>query len=137
MTDTDVSGHPNDDEWYTRGLFWAAHRYIDEHLDSAVLDAEQIGKAIGCSRASVYRLFARRRTTVREYIQETRLRRSRWLLERAAPEIPIGTIAERCGFNDLSSFGKMFRRRYGLSPREFRRALDAADTAPTPAQPNR
>ena len=34
----------------------------------------------------------------------------------------IGEIAFAWGFNDLSHFGRTFRERYGLSPRDWRRS---------------
>lgn len=33
---------------------------------------------------------------------------------------PIAQIAQACGFPTLSNFGEQFRRRHGMSPREFR-----------------
>jgi AraC-like DNA-binding protein len=33
---------------------------------------------------------------------------------------PIAQIAQACGFATLSNFGEQFRRRYAMSPRDFR-----------------
>jgi len=33
----------------------------------------------------------------------------------------IGKIVEECGFSDCSNFGRIFKKKNGLSPREFRR----------------
>jgi len=33
---------------------------------------------------------------------------------------PVAELAQGCGFPTLSNFGEQFRRRYGMSPREFR-----------------
>jgi AraC-like DNA-binding protein len=33
---------------------------------------------------------------------------------------PIADVAESCGFPTLSNFGEQFRRRYGMTPRDFR-----------------
>lgn len=33
----------------------------------------------------------------------------------------IAEIAQGCGYGSLSNFGEQFRRRYGVSPREYRR----------------
>jgi AraC-like DNA-binding protein len=35
---------------------------------------------------------------------------------------PVAEVAQGCGFPTLSNFGEQFRRRYGISPREFRAA---------------
>lgn len=34
--------------------------------------------------------------------------------------LPINEIAEKCGFNDLSNFGRTFRKETGFSPRQYR-----------------
>lgn len=38
-------------------------------------------------------------------------------------EISIKEIADSCGFADISSFSRMFRKRSGLYPREFRKNM--------------
>ncbi|WP_435103595.1 helix-turn-helix transcriptional regulator [Arhodomonas sp. AD133] len=112
-------------EWYAQSLFDHARAFIERHYGDHHLTAADVARGIGCSRAALYRMFARRGQTVGQCIRDARLDRARWLLENAAPEVPIGVIADRCGFDDLSSFGKSFRRRYGVSPREYRRRAGA------------
>jgi AraC-like DNA-binding protein len=36
------------------------------------------------------------------------------------PALDIGDVSLRCGYADLSAFGKAFRRRFGISPRDWR-----------------
>jgi AraC family transcriptional regulator, positive regulator of tynA and feaB len=45
--------------------------------------------------------------------------RSRWL--------PIAEIGFRCGFLDQSNFSRMFKRRYGVTPRDMREADSICD----------
>ncbi|MGH6644755.1 MAG: helix-turn-helix domain-containing protein, partial [Bradyrhizobium sp.] len=55
----------------------------------------------------------------------------RQLSSAAGIGMTVGEIALRSGFSDLSSFGRMFKRRYGVAPREVRRAwLEADDLSP-------
>ncbi len=54
-----------------------------------------------------------------DWLTETRLDHSASLL--ATTAIPVALIAERCGFGSSSYFGRCFRARFGVSPREFRR----------------
>lgn len=53
-----------------------------------------------------------------EYLIEFRLERARQLLRET--NLPITEIALSTGFNDGTYFGKVFREKYGLSPREYR-----------------
>jgi len=36
-------------------------------------------------------------------------------------DLPISEIAYRVGFNDITHFGRMFRKRVGYSPSEYRK----------------
>ncbi|MBM0224267.1 helix-turn-helix transcriptional regulator [Micromonospora sp. ATA51] len=55
-----------------------------------------------------------------EHVTELRLAHAALLLATTAE--PVGRIAERCGFDSLSYFGRCFRHRYEVSPREYRAA---------------
>ncbi|WP_209023621.1 helix-turn-helix transcriptional regulator [Sphingopyxis italica] len=80
-----------------------------------------------CSRASLYRLFEQRGLSVGEHIRAVRLNHGRALLR--DPRLGIGDIALRCGYDDLSAFGKAFRRRFGMTPRDWRMMIDTAGGA--------
>jgi AraC-like DNA-binding protein len=41
--------------------------------------------------------------------------------------VPIGDIAMLNGFTDLPTFGRMFKRRYGMTPGEARQLWVEAD----------
>ncbi|WP_143750477.1 MULTISPECIES: AraC family transcriptional regulator [unclassified Mesorhizobium] len=100
-------------------LFAAARRYIEAHASRHDLTAARIAAAIGCSRARLYRLFADRSMFVAGLLREIRLTRARALIE-TYPGRPVGQTAFDCGYSDLSTFGKAFKRRYGMSPIEYR-----------------
>src|SRR3546814_9804901 len=54
-------------------MFTAACRYVDTHKDRPDLTAETIARAIGCSRAGLYRMFDRRGLAVSDYVRQIRL----------------------------------------------------------------
>jgi len=104
----------------TDWLWEAVSRYIDRHLDQRDLTPESLARALHCSRAQIYRLFASRGLAVMGHIQECRLTRAHALLADPACLMPIADIAQLCGFEDPSSFSRGFRRRFGCPPREVR-----------------
>jgi AraC-like DNA-binding protein len=57
--------------------------------------------------------------SLRDYLQDLRLRRSAELL--LTSNQPLTNIAHECGFYDLPHLDKAFRRRFGMTPVDFRR----------------
>ncbi len=99
-------------------LFDAACRYIDAHLDDSRLTVEAIAAALRCSRTRLYRIFSGHGLTVAGHVRDQRLSHSRELLLR--PAVSIGDIAAYCGYGDLPAYSKAFKRRFGMTPREYR-----------------
>lgn len=54
-----------------------------------------------------------------EYVHTLRLEESRHLLETS--DLPVEAIANEVGYEDSSFFGRLFRRRVGLTPGQYRR----------------
>ncbi|NUQ61515.1 MAG: helix-turn-helix transcriptional regulator [Pirellulales bacterium] len=72
------------------------------------------------------RLFRRERgMSFGDYLRELRLRKAAELLSRTAA--PVQRIAARVGYKDPSRFASHFRRRFGLTPREFRMRFGKAE----------
>ena len=67
------------------------------------------------------RLFERVGTTFTEFVLEQRLLLARRLLSSLeSRQNKIGTIAYAVGFGDLSYFNRTYRRRFGMTPSEWR-----------------
>ncbi|MEI9849767.1 MAG: helix-turn-helix transcriptional regulator [Sphingomonas sp.] len=118
-----------DAERFANGLYAAAIRLIDLHCGDHEFSAAALAAHLGCSRATLYRLFARYEEGVAEAIWTARLERARGLLLRDA-SISVTEAAYRSGFLDLSSFARMYRRRFGHSPRELRDIERAGQAKP-------
>lgn len=52
------------------------------------------------------------------YLLLVRVRVAQEYLEKTS--LPIGEVAEKSGFNDMSNFGRTFRKETGYSPRQYR-----------------
>src|SRR3546814_6963034 len=72
--------------------FASACRLIEAQRGDAGLTADTIAQAIGCSRASLYRLFEQRGLSVAEHIRAVRLNHGRALLR--DPRLGIGDRSE-------------------------------------------
>ncbi|WP_116807919.1 GlxA family transcriptional regulator [Steroidobacter cummioxidans] len=64
------------------------------------------------------------------YLQTQRVARAKQLLERG--ETPLDQIVVACGYEDVSSFRKLFSRHVGMTPREYRSRF--AEKSTTSAQ---
>jgi len=96
-----------------------ARRFIDENL-AEPLSLSAIAAAAGVVPAHLSRLFrARLQTTPMAYVWARRVEAGDELL--ASTGLPVGVIAERCGFQTSFHFSRRVRRATGLSPTQLRR----------------
>lgn len=95
--------------------------YIEGHLDNPELSPRLLADVFGISQRYLHLLFSRESTTVSRWIQLRRLERCRHDLIMAGPARNITDVAFAWGFNDSAHFSQVFKKRYGLSPREYRR----------------
>jgi AraC family transcriptional activator of tynA and feaB len=102
-----------------RALFAA----VTDNLCDPDLDSRLIARAMGVSPRYVQMLFAEMATTPSAFIQEQRLDLAAQRLERDGPKVAITDVAFDVGFNDLSSFCRAFRRRFDVSPRDYRAGM--------------
>lgn len=102
-----------------RDLLTSALSVIEQNLASPGLDAKLLQARLGCSRATLYRAFAKTGTSVSDTIARARMERAKALLA-GSPDMPIGIVAARSGWYDSASFARAFRRHAQASPSEFR-----------------
>jgi acetamidase/formamidase/AraC-like DNA-binding protein len=94
---------------------------IERKLDDPDLTPARVAEAEGISERYLQKLFGGSGTSFTHYLRERRLQRtSAELSSPAESHHSISEIAYRNGFNDSAHFSRVFRHRFGLSPREFR-----------------
>jgi AraC-like DNA-binding protein len=95
--------------------------YTRMHLADPDLTVAQVAAAHNISVRQLYTVLGREGISLGEWVREARLEACRALLGREdARRLTIAAIGRRCGFANASSFTRLFRRRYGMSPGEWR-----------------
>ena len=92
--------------------------YIDEHYKND-LSLEQLADIVGMTPTAFSRYFKQRTAkNISEYIVDIRLGHAARLLVDTSDS--VSEICWATGFNTLSNFNRLFRKRKGCSPTEFR-----------------
>jgi AraC family transcriptional regulator len=107
-----------------------------EQLMSEDIDYERVAAAVGLSLYRFHHLFAEEASeTPGEYLRRIRLDAAalqlRWTRER------VGRIAGAVGYASQSSFNKVFEKRYGMRPIEFRKDRERFPNDPTDSVPDK
>lgn len=85
------------------------------------LDVERLARASGYSRYHFSRLFEQHEgISPARFLLRLRMEEASRLLR--LEEGSIKAVAQRCGFVDANYFTKVFRRFFGITPRDFRRS---------------
>lgn len=94
--------------------------YMNANYQKPITLAELAEKA-GYSKSRFSHLFSEiTGTTPKQYLNNVRLQVSCELLSTG---LTVAEIADRCGFNDPLYYSRIFKKKYGLSPTEYRAAL--------------
>ncbi len=98
------------------------NNYIETHLHDPELTPTRIAEACRMTPRYLHHLFSEREETVARYIVRRRLDEcARALVSGAQRSRTITAIAFDYGFNSPTHFGRVFRAKFGVTPREFRR----------------
>lgn len=98
-----------------------AKAFIQSHLDNPALDRSRVADAVGLSLRRLSEIFAAEGLSLAAYIREARLQRiADALVDQRYQRLSISDIAMRWGVTNLQHFSRIFRDRYGVSPRAYR-----------------
>jgi transcriptional regulator GlxA family with amidase domain len=105
-------GFANDD---APGLL---NTFLLNHIEDPIRMSD-LASAAHMSVRSLFRYFEKTKgITPLEFVQAMRIERAKQLLERTAESVERITL--KCGYQDVSSFRKLFRKRVGMTPKEYR-----------------
>ena len=95
-----------------------ANRYLFEHLHEEIR-IDDVAQALAVSNRTLIRRFKQSTgDTPLQHIQKMRIERSKYLLETSF--LPTDEIVQRVGYQDISTFGRIFKRFTGLTPGQYR-----------------
>ena len=108
-----------------------AAAYITRNLADPGLSVSGIASALNCSKRHLHNAFAGEADSVGAHLLNRRLEACRAELEGMAhAHRSIAEIALSWGFNNTAHFSRVFRDRYGRSPRQHRADAGAATVSP-------
>ncbi len=94
-------------------------RFIENHYGEEIT-LENLAKSADISKSECSRCFRQSlHTTPYKYLNEYRLSKAAQLLKKTNES--VGNIAAHVGFHQMSYFGKCFKEKTGLSPKEYRK----------------
>ncbi len=112
---------------YGRGVraarLHAARTFVRHQIGRHSLSARSVAAHLGVTPRYVHMLFETEDTSLTKFIIDQRLARAhRMLLDPQRRQRTISAIAFEAGFSDLSHFNRAFRRHFGKTPSQARRA---------------
>lgn len=97
-------------------------KYMEQHYSES-LSIEEVSRACGMSQSHFMKFFKKTMgLPFTAYLNDYRLTMASRLL--LSSEDSVLTVAGETGFNNLSYFNRIFKEKFGMTPREFRRRMD-------------
>ena len=109
-----VRRHRHEDDVVRDCENWLRQHFADTAVLQAAADRVQIPE-----RTLKRRFRAATGTTLIEYVQNLRVENAKILLEQGL--LSVDEVSERTGYEDASFFRRLFKRRTGLTPSEYRK----------------
>ena len=101
-----------------------AARYIQANF--ANIRISDVASYIGINRTYLTTLFKKKMLmSPQEFLMHVRMDRSRALLRQTT--VPISAVAQEVGYEDQLAFSKIFKKKFGISPAQYRKANQAVD----------
>lgn len=102
----------------TDSVVSSAMQFISSNYRCSI-SVTDIAQAVGMSKAHFSRIFKKQTGYApHEYLIQIRLNRAKHLLK--TTDLPIKTVSQEVGYQDVTTFTSAFSNRVGLSPAQFR-----------------
>ncbi|MBX6384594.1 MAG: AraC family transcriptional regulator [Microbispora sp.] len=110
-----------------QSLMLSIQAFIRERLADPDLSPAVVAQQHNVSLRYLQKIFQEHNTSPARWIRDERLARCRAeLADPGLSHLSIAAVGERSGFYGASHFSRLFRDRYGITPREFRKQTDAS-----------
>ncbi|MEL3907073.1 MAG: helix-turn-helix domain-containing protein [Treponema sp.] len=97
--------------------------YIEAHYSDPLLNLSQMAEDFNIKENFLYYFFRSRiRKTFAQYLEDFRLEKARYIIETDIQE-PVHSLAEKCGYSNSQTFRRAFKKKYGLTPSEFKQKV--------------
>lgn len=117
----EAEGEPKGSGRHRNQLASRILRRIEQDHADPDLSPEVVARQVGISKRYLQTLLAASGTSFVAELNATRLERaSEILADPRAATLPIADVAFRTGFLDPAYFTRLFRKRFGITPREWR-----------------
>ena len=91
---------------------------INHNLNNADLSVDKIADEVGISRVHLHRKMKELTgQTPHDFIRNIRMKKAASLL--ASGDMNVSEVMYACGFSNAASFSTVFKKMYGMSPREY------------------
>ena len=91
---------------------------INHNLGNAELSVDRIADEVGISRVHLHRKMKELTgQTPHDFIRNIRMKKAASLL--ASGDMNVSEVMYACGFSNAASFSTVFKKMYGMSPREY------------------
>lgn len=108
-------------KYHTDTNILATQTWMESHLSERI-SIDRLGEHFGMSSRTFKRRFKQATgDTPLAYLQSLRVEAAKKILE--SSRIPIEQITQHVGYEDSSSFMKLFKRKTGISPQSYRNAF--------------
>ena len=99
--------------------------YIEQSYANPLLNLSQMAQDFGTTENFLYYFFrTRMQKSFAQYLEDKRLEKAQTLITENT-KASLTFLAERCGYANTQTFRRAFKKRYGLTPSEFKHQVFA------------